>query len=180
MSTSPYGKNSRVITILSIAALAGLLTLLFKPESGSTSYAASGKRRAMPDFSMNTLDGGSWSLSAHRGSVVLLNFWATWCPPCRRELPGLVRLAKDYRSRGVEVAGVSMDEEATLVRRFAAQHAISYPVLMPRPGEELASQVQSLPTSLLIDRQGRIAKTYVGAESEGVFRRDLDMLLAER
>ena len=178
MSTSPYGKNSRLITALSVAAVAGLLTLLFKPDSG-TSYAASGKRRAMPEFHMKTLDGGSWSLSGHRGSVVLLNFWATWCPPCRQELPGLVRLANAYRSRGVEVAGVSMDEAAELVRQFAVQHAISYPVLLPRPGEELASQVQSLPTSLLIDRQGRIAKTYVGAESEAVFRRDLEMLLAE-
>ncbi len=178
MSTSPYGKNSWVITVLSAIAIAALLTLLFKPDSG-TSYAASGKRRAMPDFHMNTLDGGSWSLSGHRGSVVLLNFWATWCPPCRQELPGLVRLAKTYRDRGVEVAGISMDEEAELVRQFAAQHAISYPVLLPRPGEELASQVQSLPTSLLIDRQGRIARTYVGAESEAVFRHDLDMLLAE-
>ncbi len=178
MPTSPYGKNSRVITALLLAALAALLTLLFKPDS-ATSYADSGKRRAMPDFSMKTLDGGSWSLSGHRGSVVLLNFWATWCPPCRQELPGLVRVAKAYRGRGVEVAGVSMDEEADLVRQFAAQHAISYPVLMPSPGEELASQVQSLPTSLLIDRHGRIAKTYVGAESEAVFRRDLETLLAE-
>ena len=179
MSTAPYGKNSWVITILSAIAIAALLTLLFKPESG-TSYAASGKRRVMPDFRMNTLDGSSWRLADHRGSIVLLNFWATWCPPCRHELPGLVRLANAYRGRGVEVAGISMDEEAPAVRQFAAQHAISYPVLLPRPGEELASQVQSLPTSLLIDREGRIAKTYVGAESEAVFGRDVEMLLAEQ
>jgi peroxiredoxin len=134
----------------------------------------------MPDFVMKTLDGGSWSLASHRGSVVLLNFWATWCPPCRHELPGLVRLANTYRGRGVEVAGISMDEERELVRQFAAQHTISYPVLLPRPGEELASQVRSLPASLLIDREGRIAKTYVGAESEAVFRRDVEMLLAEQ
>ncbi len=65
------------------------------------------------------------------------------------------------------------------VRQFAEQHAISYPVLLPGPGEPLASQVPSLPTSLLVDREGRIAKTYVGAESETVFRRDLERLLAE-
>lgn len=178
MSTAPPGKTNRLAALLCMVAAAALLTLLFKPDSGSS--FALGNRRAMPDFRMATLEGGAWRLADHRGSIVLLNFWATWCPPCRHELPGLVRLAKTYAGRGVEVAGISMDEEADLVRGFARQHGISYPVLLPRPGEALASQVTSLPTTLLLDRHGRIARTYVGAESEAVFRRDIDRLLAEQ
>ena len=178
MLDSANGKTNLVIVVLSTLAIAGLLTLLFKPDAGSP-YAAAGDRRALPDFSMNTLDGRPWRLADHRGSVVLLNFWATWCPPCRQELPGLARLANEYRGRGVEVAGISMDEEPDGVRQFAGRHAISYPVLLPGASDKLASQVESLPTSLLVDRHGRIAKSYVGAESEAVFRRDVERLLNE-
>ena len=156
------------------------MILLFKPDGAGSAAPEPARRRAIPDFQMARLDGQPWKLSDQRGKVLLLNFWASWCGPCRRETPGLVRLARDYGARGLEVAGVSMDENTADVHRFIAQYRVPYPILLPPAGNSVASGVESLPTTLLIDRQGRVARSYLGAESESVFRRDVERLLAER
>ena len=137
-------------------------------------------RKAMPDFKLRDLGGASWQLSAHRGDVVLVNFWATWCPPCRQETPGLVRISHRYAAKGLSVAGVSMDEGgAAPVRDFVRSYGVTYPVMMPDSSFLLANEIDSLPTTFLIDRKGRIAKTYIGEVREAVFRADIESLLAE-
>lgn len=137
-------------------------------------------RKPMPDFSLKDIGGSRWQLSAHRGDVVLINFWASWCPPCREETPGLVRVARSYRAQGLSVAGIAMDEGGSgPVRAFLKEFGIDYPILMPDSSFLLAEQVESLPTTLLVDRQGRIAKTYVGEVLEKVFRADVEALLNE-
>jgi cytochrome c biogenesis protein CcmG/thiol:disulfide interchange protein DsbE len=84
----------------------------------------------MPNFTMTDLQGLPWSLSAHRGRVVLVNFWATWCPPCREEIPGFVRLAK--RARDLDIAGIAMDDgDSAGVRQFVKAAGVPYPVLFP-------------------------------------------------
>jgi cytochrome c biogenesis protein CcmG/thiol:disulfide interchange protein DsbE len=137
-------------------------------------------RKTMPDFALRDLSGGAWKLSAHRGDVVLVNFWATWCEPCRNETPGLIRIAHRYAPKGLSVAGISMDEGgAAPVRKFLKDFGVNYPVMMPDPNFLLANEIENLPTTFLIDRQGRIAKTYIGGVSESVFRADIERLLAE-
>jgi thiol-disulfide isomerase/thioredoxin len=127
------------------------------------------------------LNGGSWRLSDHRGEVVLINYWASWCAPCRQETPGLIDLARDYRYRGLSVVGISMDEGGKpAVESFLREFHLPYPVLMPNLASPSAPAIDALPTTVLVDRNGRVAKSYVGAVRETVFRADVDRLLAEQ
>jgi thiol-disulfide isomerase/thioredoxin len=163
------------------AALAGVTALIvFAAGRKSDGASASpGGRQAVPELRLPGLDGKIWKLSEHRGRVVLVNFWATWCPPCRYETPGLVAFYRKYEPRGLSAVGISMDEEGPeVVRQFVKKYQIPYPVLLP--GESgVGSQVQGLPTTLLIDKRGRLAKTYEGLLDEAELRHDVERLLAE-
>ncbi len=169
------------------SALAGLIVvaalfLAFAPESvwqgGGVSPAS--ERKAGDDITLPDINGGRWSLAEQRGRVVLVNYWATWCPPCRAETPGLVRLANEYTAKGLEVVGISLDEDLTAVREFMAEYRISYPILLPSGTSNLTMMIESIPVTLLYDRRGRVAKRYVGAVSETTLRRDVEQLLAEQ
>ncbi len=144
------------------------------------SPAAASDRGNAADFSLPTLDGRTWNLADHRGRVVLVNFWATWCPPCRMETPELVSLQSDYKSRGLDIAGINMDDDPAVVRPFVERYNINYPVLLPRQRFSLGDHIDALPTSILLDREGRVARQYVGMISEAAVRGDIDKLLAER
>ena len=167
------------VLILVIPVLLAILIPRHESTPPSSVKPAS-VRRSMPDFALHDLGGSTWQLSAHRGEVVLVNFWATWCPPCREETPGLVRIANHYAAKGLTVAGVNMDDGgAAPVRDFVRDYHLPYPVMRPDSSFLLANEIESLPTTFLIDRQGRIAKTYVGEVREAVFRADIESLLAE-
>jgi len=118
---------------------------------------------AAPSFSARDLDGREISLASLRGKVVLVNFWATWCGPCRAEIPDLIALQEKYRD-GLQVIGISQDEAPVdLVRRFVADHHMNYPVVMSSPEiEALFPGVNALPTSFIVDRQSRIVQKHVG------------------
>ena len=138
-------------------------------------------RHPVADLAFPQLSGGSWRLSDHRGQVVLINYWASWCAPCRQETPGLISLERDYRYKGLSIVGVSMDEGGkAAVETFLNEFHLPYPVLMPDLALPSAPAVDALPTTVLVDRNGRAAKSYVGAVQESVFRADVDRLLAER
>jgi thiol-disulfide isomerase/thioredoxin len=160
--------------VLALVAWSPSLRLRF----GSIRDAA--ERGGPNDFTLPTLDGRSFSLAEHRGQVVLVNFWATWCPPCRVETPDLVALQSDYASRGFQIVGVNMDEDRGNVGPFVRQYRLNYPVVLPNGSFPLANGVDALPTSILIDRNGRVARRYVGMISEAAIRADIDKLLAER
>jgi thiol-disulfide isomerase/thioredoxin len=111
---------------------------------------------------------------------VLVNFWATWCPPCRVETPDLVDLHREYAHRGFTVAGVTMDEDPhDAVPPFVKKYGIQYPILTPTDQLPLLDRVEALPTSILIDRSGRVARTYTGLVTEIGLRDDIESLLAE-
>ena len=175
-------KLDTLTTTLGVIVVIGVLFLGFAPDSiwHGGGVAPASEREATADFSLPDLDGHHWKLTEQRGRVVLVNYWATWCPPCRKETPGLVRLANEYRGKGVEVAGVSLDEDLTAVREFVAEYHISYPILLPSNTAYLPTTVESIPVSLLYDRHGRLAKRYNGAVSEATFKRDVAFLLAEK
>ncbi len=137
-------------------------------------------RHPIADLVLPQLNGGSWRLSDHRGQVVLINYWASWCAPCRQETPGLIDLARDYRYKGLSIVGVSMDEGGKpAVESFLKEFHMPYPVLMPELTSPSVPAIEALPTTVLVDRNGRVAKSYVGAVREAVFRADVDKLLAE-
>jgi len=166
---------------LGVIVVIGVLFLGFAPESiwHSGGVAPASARKATADVTLQDIDGKRWSLAEQRGRVVLVNYRATWCPPCRQETAGLVRLANEYRGKGVEVVGISLDEDLTAVREFVAEYYISYSILCPSNASNLTTMIESIPVSLLYDRQGRMAKRYVGAVSEATFKRDVEQLLAE-
>ena len=183
MTPAPPRPLKRSLTLLVLALTAAGLVFgipgLHRPPPTAPLRPAN-QRGMMADLTLPTLDGPAWSLSRHRGRVVLLNFWATWCPPCQEETPALVRIAGDYRAAGLDVAGVSLDQDsAGSVPPFVAEYHIPYPVLLARPFTPLSDAVQSVPTTFLIDRQGRIANITVGAIDEASFRRELERLLRE-
>jgi len=162
--------------VLALAVVAVIVT--FSRGSGSGQVVPASSRKPMPDFTLNDLRNQAWNLSAHRGGVVLVNFWATWCPPCREEIPGFISLSNSEPS--LQVVGVALDDGGgEVVRRFAATAGITYPVLLPPASSPFFNAIQTLPTTFLIDKEGRIAREYVGAVSKGAVQRDLAILAAE-
>lgn len=119
--------------------------------------------RKVPDFTIQTLDGRTLTSKDLRGKVTLVNFWATWCPPCRAEIPDLIALQNKYGSH-LQIIGISEDVGAPdLVRRFVAEHGINYPVAMATPELQRAFPgVTGLPTSFILDRDAQIVQKHVG------------------
>jgi thiol-disulfide isomerase/thioredoxin len=118
---------------------------------------------AAPVFTATDLEGRRVSSASLKGKVVLINFWATWCPPCRAEIPDLIALQEKYRDR-LQIIGISEDEAPPeVVGRFVADHRINYPVLMMTPEiEKLFPGIGALPTSYFIDREARVVQKHVG------------------
>lgn len=133
----------------------------------ATATAETGVGTAMPAYTATFLDGSSFDLASQKGSVVLLNLWATWCGPCRFEIPELDKLHRAYQARGFKVIGVSVDEGgAADVKPFVAEQKISYPIVLDPEGK-LATilQTTNIPTSVLVDRNGKVIWTHVGPVS---------------
>jgi cytochrome c biogenesis protein CcmG/thiol:disulfide interchange protein DsbE len=139
---------------------------------------SSGEHRVAPDFTLRTLSGEQLQLSSYRGKVVLLDFWATWCDPCREETPHLVELQNKFGSQGLQVIGVSMDDGPEPVRDFYKQFQMNYPVVMgnARIGE-LYGGVLELPIAFLIGRDGRVQAKHIGATQASVFEKEVASLL---
>ncbi len=121
------------------------------------------------------IHGKSVTLSDYKGKVVLLDFWATWCPPCRKEIPGLISLYDAYRSRGLVVVGVSMDDSKSDIRKFARKLGMNYPILIGYGHEDLepAFGQLPLPTAFVISRDGRICFKHDGMTQKEQFERDV-------
>jgi len=139
---------------------------LKKPAPTAPAEASADVGGTMPPFQATSLDGKPFDLTAERTRhVIFLNVWATWCGPCRFEIPELEKLHAKYASRGFEVVGVSVDEGgADAVKGFVAEQKISYPIVLDPPGR-IANLLQTtvLPTSVVIDRNGKIVWRRIGA-----------------
>ncbi len=120
---------------------------------------------AAPDFKLPDMDGESHALSDFRGKVVMLNFWATWCPPCRREMPSMQRLYEKYSERGLVVVAVNQFEDPDLVFEFTGRLSLepTFPILFDRESRVSEQyKVKGLPTTYLLDKQGRIRYRAIG------------------
>lgn len=132
-----------------------------------------------PDFELVRLDGGTFSLRAHRGRVVLVNFWATWCEPCRDEMPDLQQLWEAYRDDGLLVVGVSLDDgDRSLIEEFHQTFPVEYPLLLN--GRAIAAQYGAdhfVPSTFVIGRDGRLLDRHVGALTRDSFEDRIEALL---
>lgn len=139
-----------------------IIPIVFFVVMCSTFSTAAEKQKAA-EFSLKNLAGKTVSLSASKGKVVLLNFWATWCPSCVSEMPSLNKLYKEIKSRGFEIIAVSTDGSASSVRDFREMHKLRFPVVMDEDREVIRLyHVFSLPTSFLINKEGFIVEKFYG------------------
>ena len=172
--------NKAMIAVITAAVVLGGTTLALTLHQGQEPKEP---LPLAPDFTLRDLDGERVTLSKLRGKVVLLNFWATWCPPCRMEIPDLSRIYTDYKDKGVVVLGVSWDDLSNeQIKTFVRNYKVAYPILHGTQSE--LSQVGKayawegyLPTTYHIDRKGYLRDMYVGARSAQFFLKSIEPLL---
>jgi len=169
---------------LAIGALAifVVLGLYFFERSGRSGGRRSSTPGALaPDFALPQLNGELLRLSTYRGKVVLLDFWATWCDPCRDEIPRFVNLQNKYGPKGFEIIGISMDDTPDPVRDFNQRFRMNYPVVMGNAQiGDLYGGVLGLPIAFLIARDGRIYAKHIGATDASAFEREIVSLLESK
>jgi peroxiredoxin len=137
--------------------------------------------RPAPNFTLKDVSGRAVSLADFKGRVVLLDFWATWCPPCRESIPVLQKMHEEYSARGVTVLGVSVDQDASVVPPFVKRKSMSYSVLLDDAGEASdLYRVSGIPSLFLLNKDGVIVKNWVGFAPgmEAQWRRAVENLLA--
>jgi peroxiredoxin len=132
-----------------------------------------------PDFSLQTSNGKTVVLSKLKGKAVVVNFWATWCPPCRSEIPGFLKVYDKYRSKGLEIVGISLDEKGwKVVKPFVEKYKMTYPVVLDN-GEvaQKYGDIASIPTSFFVDKKGNITKSHIGYMAAEDFEKEIKKLL---
>lgn len=134
----------------------------------------------MPDFQLQSTNNAELIQSQnYRGKLMLINFWATWCPPCRKEIPSLIELQKQYNAQGFTVIGISVDQAGVeIIRKFGEKMGINYPLAVGTT--EITKgfgSVSGIPASFLIDRKGNIAKSYAGYVTHEQLKKDIDALI---
>jgi peroxiredoxin len=166
---------SRVVSIVAVAAAVAVTSCSSRKSEGGEAKAGA----AAPNFVLKTAEGGTIDLQALRGKVVVVNFWATWCGPCRSEMPGMMKVYDRLKGRGVEIVGVSLDRRGWEdVRPYLAKNSVNYPIVV---GDEDLAKAYNLPNAIpytvFIDRQGNIVKNHTGYMAEELFEQEVMKLL---
>jgi peroxiredoxin len=179
-----------VVAVAAVAALVYALVPSLPTPSGlvETETAAATASGVCPadakpanlDFTVKDMQGKSVSLSAYKGKVILLDFWATWCPPCKAEIPGFVELQDQYGEKGLQVLGVSVDDPADKLPPFAEEFKMNYPVLVGLGRDDLQDAygpMWGIPTTFLISRDGKICRKHSGLVGKERYEQDIKALL---
>jgi len=131
-------------------------------------------------FSFKDTEGRKVSLSQFKGKVIILDFWATWCVPCKEEIPGFIELQKKYGDRGLQIVGVSVDDTMNQAKKYATEMKMNYPILLAEGKEDILKAydpIKGIPVSIVIDREGRIATRHEGIAKMDVFEKEILPLL---
>jgi thiol-disulfide isomerase/thioredoxin len=130
-------------------------------------------------FSFKDTEGKKVSLSDFKGKVIILDFWATWCVPCKAEIPGFIELQKKYGEKGLQIIGLSVDDSMPTAKKYATEMKMNYPVLLAEGKEDILKAydpIPSIPVSVVIDRQGRIVARHLGIAAMDVFEKEISAL----
>ena len=187
------GITTRWIIAVTTAVGAGVLamSMMLGPSRGvevDKSSAASDKDKpgcksegpANLEFTVKDMNGASVRLADYKGKVMLINFWATWCPPCKAELPGLIALHDAYKDKGLAILGVSEDDDPETLRKFAGEWKIRYPMLVGRDEDKLFDAygpLYGIPTSVIVGRDGAVCGRHVGPATKDEFEKEIKTLL---
>jgi cytochrome c biogenesis protein CcmG, thiol:disulfide interchange protein DsbE len=164
----------KVLTVMALVFFcAG--TISCRGQAGKTTSAGP----MAPDFTLKDLSGEDFSLSATNGKVVILDFWATWCPPCRMEIPHFEALYKEYKGRGLEIVGIALDQGgASDVIPFVKTNDVTYPIVIGNNDVAAAyGGIRGIPTTFILDRSGAIVEKFVGYREKEVFEEAIKKLL---
>lgn len=167
-----------VVAMVISAMLVFGLRMSKRTDNGS---AGNLQGKLAPDFELQSLDGNSVHLSDFRGKAVLLNFWATWCEPCKIEMPWFVDLQKQYGPEGLQVVGIAMDDASPQdISKFAKDLGVNYPILIGKEAVGTAyGGVQFLPSTFYIGRDGKVIDKIFGLKSKSEIENDIKKALAE-
>ncbi|MBI5964497.1 MAG: TlpA family protein disulfide reductase [Chloroflexi bacterium] len=177
-------KSQRIILYLLILIAGASWVVISADTSGATTSGAIPAPQAgfaAPNFTLKTPDGTSYTLAELRGQAVLINLWATWCPPCRAEMPAIERMYQEYKDQGFIVLGLNMtyQDDPLKVAPFTQEYSLTFPILLDETGDVAdIYQLRSLPTSLFIGRDGIIQEVIVGGPmSEALLRTRIEQIL---
>ena len=180
-------RRRTVSTVISLCPLVFSVLLFLLPCEGFASPAESEQLTALEEpatLALRGLSGDRQSLEHYRDRIVILNFWATWCVPCREEMPIFVRVREDYQARGVEIIGASADDASTRdqVEPFREEYGINFPIWLGATIKDMErlGLGTALPATALIDRDGRVVARILGPVEEGELIERIDWLLGER
>ncbi len=175
------------ISLVLMVAASGFLLMSVSTSTALTSETrATADGKKAPDFTLTTTDGKSLKLSDYKGKGVIINFWATWCPPCRAEIPDMVELQKEYESKGFSFIGIAVGDEEEKVKAFVVAQKMNYPVAMGT--RELAmsygkfteeGMIRGIPTSFIINGKGEIVGYFVGARDKATFAEAIKKAIAK-
>jgi peroxiredoxin len=162
-----------------VGAVLAAACLTLQPRSPAA-IVAGASRKAAPGFELADSAGAPLKLSDYKGRVVLLNFWATWCHGCRTEIPWFIQFEDKYKQNGLTVIGISMDDDGwKSVKPWIAEKKVNYPILIGNTPLGKLFDLQSMPMTLLIDRDGNVAATYDGVVDRAACEKEIRLLLHE-
>jgi thiol-disulfide isomerase/thioredoxin len=186
MGSIKGGREGKYRTMVWVALLGAVVlagALVFGPgekpatQSVRPTIPPARPEGAAPLFTLTALDGNPVSLAGFRGKVVILNFWASWCGPCKREIPDFVLLQSQYGAAGLQIIGIALDEDLP-ARTYASRVGINYPVVVGNDDVSRAyGGVEAIPTTFIIDRDGMIIARFVGYREKSVFENAIRKLL---
>ena len=131
-------------------------------EKGTEGKIGLAKSNIAPDFTLKDMKGNEHRLSDYRGKVVIVDFWATWCPPCVLEIPHFVKFYNKYKEKGLVILGVSLDTDLKRLENFVEDKKMEYPVLVNAQQVSVTYAVQAIPTAYIIDKDGKIREKFMG------------------
>jgi peroxiredoxin len=174
-------KRMFFVVVVCLAALA-LVSCACRKKTTTANPGVIGPGAQAPDFALKNLENKEVTLKSLKGKVILLDFWATWCGPCRMEIPHFKKLYDEYRSQGFEALGIALDKQgAEVVRPFVDREEVNYTVVIGNDAVAAAyGGIRAIPTTFVIDKEGKIYSKYVGVPRDiGVFEEDVKKLLGK-
>ncbi len=177
MGKKPQPKSNYSKWFVWSAIIIGAVSVYYNLTTPAQSPLTSPTQKgAAPQFTLSDIEGRQLSLSHYRGKVVILDFWATWCPPCKKEIPDFISLQNQYASQGLQIIGIGLDEPSA-VASFARQNGINYPVAVGDDAiANLYGGVSGIPTTFIIDRNGTIKNRFEGFTDRSVFEAEIRKL----